>query len=197
MYELVYYATRSRIAEKMLEKAILISKDNTGSKILECFTNVNSFINTDDESLLSILNESGNFPKDIINRIREDELYDFSTELVIPLNEDVTKMGSKIVPDLARDDGSQLGEAMTVKLCDELGVQPYHIICDILKSRVPKRIDINEYDKDGEPIELYRKSDVLPALKEKPTLKMYTNPNVHIPNKTIRDKALKLVEGWQ
>ena len=106
-------------------------------------------------------------------------------------------MGGKVVPDLARDDGASLGETMTVKLCGELGVQQYHIICDVVKSRVPKRIDINEPDKDGEPTELYSKSDVLPALREKPVLKVYTHPSVHIPHETLRNQVLKLVEGWQ
>jgi len=198
MYELVYYATRSRIAEKMLEKAILSSRGDAGSKLLECFSNLDSFISTDDESLLGILDKSGEFPKDIVRRIREDQLYDLSSKHVIPLSDsNVVKMGSKMTPDLSRDDGSRLGEEMTVKLCNDLGVPQYHVICDILKSRVPKRIDINDYDKDGEPLELYGRSDVLPALKEKPTLKVYVNPNVHIPEDTIRSQELKLIEGWQ
>lgn len=197
MYELVYYATQSRITEKMLEKAILSSRNNTGSKLLDCFSNLDSFIGTDDDSLLKILDESGEFPKDIVTRIREDQLYNFSSELAVQLNDKIVKMGSKMVPDLSRDDGAFLGEAMTVKLCAELGVPQYHVICDILKSRVPKRIDIDEYENDGEPVELYAKSDVLPALKEKPILKVYINPNVHIPNETIRKQTMKLIEGWQ
>ena len=58
MYELVYNKERSRIAEKMLEKAILLATtDGSGSDLKSYFTDTGKYTTLHDELLLEKLKE--------------------------------------------------------------------------------------------------------------------------------------------
>ncbi len=57
MYDLVYHVEDSRVAEKMLEKAILLGKDET--KIIDKFTSTKGFLDLTDDELLNMLSGVG------------------------------------------------------------------------------------------------------------------------------------------
>ncbi|HVH16176.1 MAG TPA: HD domain-containing protein [Candidatus Angelobacter sp.] len=196
MYDLVYHVEQSRIAEKMLEKGVLKGKDDSPN-LKDYFTDLDKFIELNDDGLLTLLEQSGGFSKDVVGRIREKRLYE-NTKVQLNLNEEDVKMSGKFLTDLtSSEDGASLGEDLTRKVCVELGTEPYQIICDIIKSRVPRRIDLDDIDPETkEPRELKEKSDILPHIEQRNVLKVYAHPGFAIDEQHLRSEVVKSIENW-
>ncbi len=196
MYDLVYHKEQSRIAEKMLEKAILKGKEDNPN-LSAHFTDLDKFIELNDDGLLTLLEQSGVFAKEVVVGIREKRLYE-NTQVGLNLNEEDVKMSGKFLTDLtSSEDGASLGEDLTRRVCGELGTEPYQIICDIVKSRVPRRIDLDDIDPETkEPRELKEKSDILPHIEQRNVLKVYAHPGFTIDEKRLRSEVVKSIENW-
>ena len=68
MYDLVYHVEGSRIAEKMLEKAILLNKDDPTIK--EQFSTAESFVKLTDDELLKSLSSLGGQTSELVGGIK-------------------------------------------------------------------------------------------------------------------------------
>ena len=130
MYDLVYLVEQSRISEKMLEKAFLLSMGE--SKIKEMFQ-LDGFIYTNDESMLSQLEKMGNDVVDLLAPENPRKLY--LTKLERELNEKNYKMTPDFLANL-EEDPDELAEKLTLKLAEELKIEKYLAICDIIKARL-------------------------------------------------------------
>jgi HD superfamily phosphohydrolase len=196
MYDLVYYVEQSRIAEKMLEKAVLKGTEDNPNLSVH-FTDLDKFIELNDDGLLSLLEQSGTFAKEVVSGVREKRLYE-NAKIDLLLNEEDVKMSGKFLTDLtSSEDGASLGEDLTRKVCGELGIDPYQIICDIIKSRVPRRIDVDDIDPETkEPRELKEKSDILPHIEQRNVLKVYSHPGFTTDEKRLRTEVIKSIENW-
>ncbi len=191
MYDLVYYVQDSRIAEKMLEKAILsTARDNKDFR--NSFVKMKRFMNLYDDTLLALLERSGKFAKETIRQIRENKLYSIRSEF--PLRK--LPMSDKFVAELEQD--GRLADELTIRLCHELKLQRYELICDIIKSRVPKSIDLDKYDKDGEPIELAPNSDIISSIKQKIIFKVYGASSVSkkYSDDKIKNTSRQIIGSW-
>jgi HD superfamily phosphohydrolase len=186
MYDIIYYIEQSRIAEKMLEKAILDAAANDRT-FTGYFDDLDEFLNLHDDGLLSILEgATGSVAPVFAENIREKNLYVRKFESALDARS--IQMNEKFLARLASEDGAALGEEITQKLCKSLGLENYDLICDIVKSRVPKKVDLNELDSNGDPIDLKSKSDIIPHIKEKNYIKVYVSPTRQ---KTVMEDQLK------
>jgi HD superfamily phosphohydrolase len=191
MYDLVYHVLDSRIAEKMLEKAVLIAaRDNKNFK--NNFLKLSRFMKLYDDSLLGLLERSGNFAKGIINQVRDNKLYSVKADFLLK----GLPTSKKFLA--ALEDENQLADEITIKLCNELHLERYELICDIIKSRVPKSIDLDRYDRDGDPIELAPNSDVIRNIKQKIIFRVYGASAVakkHADEK-IKSRSKQIIGSW-
>lgn len=198
MYDLVYHVEQSRIAEKMLEKAILsCSKD---SEVCKIFTDVDRYIEIFDDQLLDLLSKQGDeFSKMVVESIKRKRLYRKIDEPIL-LNEQ--EISGKIAPVLEEGDGSRLGEDLTRRLCDELKVNTYDIICDIIKSRIPEDIHIDVFrahpaDVEG-PRYLKESSDIIKSIPKRNEVRVYLKPSLttKVEDKDIIASVKDLLKGW-
>ena len=192
IYDLVYHIKDSRIAEKMLERAVLVGcSDN--SELREVFKSPKKISELYDEKLLEWLQEIPGFPKESaqsIMRKRDLFLEEYDKELTV---ESFPKISQNLLEALRPSDVSETAFEMSVKTCDELKKQHHEIICDIVKSRAPPPIHIAEKDPHGDPIELKSKSPIVGSIKERISLKAYIHPSLQ---KKLDEKGLhKIIEG--
>jgi len=198
MYVLVYLAESSRIAEKMLEKAILIAI-HKGSSIKDDIKEVDKYMELDEDTLKRKLRDCGGLPKDICDRIfKTADLY------VLVLDEDLNcfSPNHKFLKDLSKSQDN-VSDMMSQRLSHLETKKPYSIICDIISAKNPKEIHIDEKDEHGEPIEIKQKSNVISAITQpKILLKVYIHPEVIKETKLKKEKVIKtkiqqLIDGWQ
>jgi HD superfamily phosphohydrolase len=198
MYTLVYLVESSRIAEKMLEKAILVAIHD-GSNIAEEISDVSKYMELDESKLIDSLRQCGGFPKETCDRILK------KADLYIPildndLNEFKFEPRSKFLKDLLKSEDA-VSERISLSL-SQLGSKQYSFICDIVRSKTPKEIHIDEKDADGEPIEIEQKSEVIRAIRQpRITLKIYANPETKKKSKLTEEKKIKrevqtIIDGW-
>jgi hypothetical protein len=88
---------------------------------------------------------------------------------------------------------------LTLKLNEELKFNNYELICDIIKTRSPKTINV-EWDKNTshEPVELKNVSEIVGAIKEKIRIKVYASCE-EIESKSeklITQHVSNLINGW-
>jgi hypothetical protein len=189
MYDLVYLVQQSRIAEKMLEKAFLLHKDEDQIKNL---FEINTFIEGNDENMLVQLKNLGpeiekflamDDPRRIYNLVLEKELsrrnYKMTAEFLAKL-----------------EDADKLSDELSIKLADELKQEKYSVICDIVRTKAPKEIYLDNSNMNKEEIELRMKSDIVEVIKQKNVLKVYIEPTVlkNIDNKSVKKVVKNLVE---
>jgi HD superfamily phosphohydrolase len=199
MYTLVYLVQKSRIAEKMLEKAILYAIDQE-NEIKDDIADIDRYMELDEPKLLTRICESEGFPKEIYKKVFE------VSKLYIPVFEaDINsfKPGPKFSRDLLKSQDAA-AEMMTQELSKNESKHPYSMICDFVSSKNPKEIYIDEKDKDDEPIEVKDRSYVIRALTQPQVIvKVYLHPEVSSMKKymqgngkDIRTKIQRIVEGW-
>jgi len=196
MYTLVYLASSSRIAEKMLEKAILFAI-RKGNSIKDDIKHVDRYIELDEAKLTNTLRESGGFPKEICEKILK------TAELYVPMfEEDLEsfKPNRKFLKDLSHSE-DDVSDKISLNL-SRYESKPYSVICDIISAKIPKDIHIAETDEHGEPIEVKQKSDVIRAISHpKMVLKVYIHPEVKKRTKLTKEKVIKteiqkLIDEW-
>jgi len=196
MYDLVYFVQSSRIAEKMLEKAILCAVRDK-SEINDDIQNLDKYLDLDEPKLINKLSESGDFPKEITERLKTASLYTptFNKEL-----ETFDTTNTKFLKDLQANE-DRVSDRISQSL-STLGSKQYSIICDIIKSKVPKAIHIDERDKNGQPYELKQKSEVVRAISlPRIFVKVYVHPTLCKHKKFFREKFIKAeiqkaIDGW-
>jgi HD superfamily phosphohydrolase len=186
MYDLVYLIEQSRIAEKMLEKAFLLCATDTRQTF-----QLDAYVEADDESMLSQLKKKG---AEIVKLIAAENprlLY------VSKLDNELTKRNFRMSPEfLAKleEDPDQLSEHLSLRLAEELQQEKYSIICDIIKSRTPRRILLDHPTKAE--YELRNESDIVDVIAAKNVIKVYISPTIerNIVNRNIKEKLKNLVK---
>lgn len=194
MYELVYYKTRSRVAEKMLEKAILL--DIADDKSLKSqFQSVDKYTTLHDEDLLERL-KSGKRTQPLIQGILSGEVYPVILDQ--ELSSAKFKISERFVGTLAEKGGEEASDELTKLLCKELKCDEYDLICDIIEGRVPKPILLQPEKAKDEPPELKEKSEIVKSIKGKNMLKVYTaEENSKTLNKGVIKRELgSILESW-
>lgn len=167
MYDLVYHAENSRIAEKMLEKAILISKSD--NRIQRAFGD--EYLTLDDDKLLEILRAIGSKPEELVKRILSNQLY--SLEIDEELDAKKFEVTGEFIADIALPrKSSRVSEELTIKLNEKLGLPQYQLICDIVTSRSPQDILIATNDTHDDNT-LRGHSKIVSALKAESHVKVY------------------------
>ncbi len=177
MYDLVYHVQDSRIAEKMLEKATLLGIDED-DELKQCFTDQSTLLTLDDDKLLHLLNKS----KHAYTRTLEEKIR--NRKLFVPMNEIMLYGATKINPKfLSRVTAAtsyeidHMSDRLSSALSSELGLEKYHAICDIVKSRSPSDIFMRNSESDaGEPENLREKSDIIKEIKQRTTMRIYMDP---------------------
>ncbi|MDR4513053.1 MAG: HD domain-containing protein [Nitrososphaeraceae archaeon] len=194
MYDLVYHVENSRIAEKMIEKAML-SKIKEDKNFLDYLKDIDKFIDLNDEKLFEILRHSGE-SKELVNRINDNNLYIKILEDELTINK--FKFGPKFI-ELLISNPDGLSDKLTEILTNEMKCQDNELICDIIKSRAPKTINIDLYDENtGEQIDLKNRSEIVKAIKEKSFIKIYVKNN-EIKSKVenlITPKLKDILKNW-
>lgn len=192
MYDLVYHAENSRIAEKMLEKAILLNQNN--SQITEKFQNVNNFLELYDDNLLSMLVSLGGKTAELINGIKGNKVYRKIVDT--ELDQEHFQMSPKFLASL--NDENEVSDFLSKELNCKQNQNEYQYICDIVTSKAPSEIQIDEMDKDtGEYVDLRKKSNIVGAIQSLRRLKVYVNTTLsNVPSREIIYNTLKdIIEG--
>lgn len=192
MYDLVYHAQNSRIAEKMLEKAILLNKDN--NDIITKFKDINNFSELYDDNLLTFLRNSGGKCAELINSIKTNKIYGVKSD--IELNQDNFQMSPKFLASL--NDEDEVSDHLSVELNKRLGQEDYQYICDIVASKAPSEIQIDDVDKEtGEYLDLRKKSNIVGAIQSLRRLKIYANPTLSpvASGQVINNTIKEIIEG--
>jgi len=194
MYDLVYHAQDSRIAEKMLEKAILLNKDN--DKITEMFKDTGSFLELYDDVLLSRLRASGDKSAELINGIMTNRIYTclLSTEL----DQEHFQMSPNFLASLGDEKDDETSDFLSEELNRKCGQSEYQYICDIVASKAPSEIPIDMKDEDtDEYVDLRKRSRIIGAIQSLRRLKIYVNPSLSNPpsQEVINSTIKEIIEG--
>jgi len=203
MYDLVYYKDRSRIAEKMLEYAVL-NKAQKDPGFKDIFEDIDKFSNLYDESLLSRLEKGNDFSSVIASRIKMGKLY----EMVSKANIFNFAKNIECVNQL-KGDPDDFSYKLTEKVCRELAyefeadVPP--IICDVVPSKILKEeISLSMVNEEtGAPLDLREVSDLLSGLQSRFELRIYVDKerikegDRHDNFKKIKKTAQEIIENWQ
>ena len=197
MYDLVYHVENSRIAEKMLERAILAgcADDND---LRGTFENPEKATQLYDEKLLEILQQIKGFPQDTAAAILSKRglfVKTYDKELSV---EQFPVISQGFLEAIRPTGASEASFTLSKRTCETLKTEQNHIICDLVKSRVPHSIHVDEIDSQGDPIELKSKSSIIGAIKEKIRLKAYIHPSLQkkIDEATLSKTIEGLVASW-
>lgn len=171
MYDLVYHVKDSRIAEKMLEKSILLRAESD-SKFRSKLTDIDKFMELDDETLLEELRKGTGLSQTLAESVRDNKLYNLRYDE--EFNSKNFDISDKFFNRL-EDNPDAISDSLSLQLCTKIRCKRYQVICDFVKSRSPKPIHIRDYN-EGEPIELKSKSNIIDAIKPKIRMKVYVDP---------------------
>lgn len=181
MYELVYFAEQSRIAEKMLEKAFLLREDDQAIKGM---FDIDNYVKGNDESMLSQLKKMGNDVVQLLAAENPKLLYSKKLEVEltakkpnVKLTKNNFRMTSRFLAEL-ENQPDELSDQLSLRLAEELRQEKYSLICDIIKSKAPKKIYLDNSGTSESEIELSTKSDIVGELKAKNLLKIYVAPTI-------------------
>jgi HD superfamily phosphohydrolase len=202
MYELVYYIQTSRIAEKMLEKALLL-ECQSNSEIKEYFTSIQKYTRLYDEHLLRLLEEGSQFSKQIVEAIfKKGEVYQ---QVYV---EDVKNLSRKVAEESfieALNNESRIediADQLSLEVCEELKLNSYSVIVDIIRSKIPETIHLENVEtKTSPPNELKEKSEIIKAFEPQIRIKAYVNSEaseeVKKKNININKKIEEVISGWR
>ena len=196
MYDLVYHIESSRIAEKMLEHAILAGCVDNG-ELSPFFKDTKRITELYDEKLLEILQKLPGFPSEVAQAILTKRgLYAIVYEK--QLNIEDSEISANFLEALKPSDVSEAASSMSTKLCTELKLEAHQIIFDIVKTRTPLSIHLDTVDENGDPNELGMRSPIVEAIKEKIYLKAYIHPSLQKKAKSMSldSKISGLVASW-
>lgn len=190
------------IAEKMLEKATILGIEDD-SELKGYFTNKKLLLTLYDEKLLTLLQDSRNeYAKQLEGRIRNRELFESYPDIPLYNNKEIDSNFIIKVAAASTQLTDEISDEISKNVCKELEVENYNIICDIVKTRVPGSIFIDSTnDETGEPDELRNKSNIIKAIKERNTMRIYVDPDMvskppkDLLTKKVNEVIKKEVEG--
>lgn len=189
MYDLVYHIESSRIAEKMLEKAV-ISACEDHSNIKNFFSDTSEYVKLHDDMLLNELEKIEGYPSKTVDRIKQRNLYVKILEM--KLDEASIKSIQKILD----EDENELSDRLSSEISTEFKVCRYQLICDIIKTRYAKDIRIDNLDETGEPIEINSRSQIIASIKPKTILRVYSDPDIRSQiDDTLKTKIISFLEN--
>lgn len=192
MYVIVYHIQDSRIAEKMLEKAILLNTDD--SEFVEKFKNTEHFLELYDDNLLRMLMESKGNSGELVNNIRTNRLYKILVD--VELDQDHFRMSPKFLASLSEE--NEVSDYLSLELNKHYGQDDYRYICDIITSKAPSEIHIDELDSDtGDYVDLRKKSNIIGAIQSLRRLRIYVHPALSdVPKAEVINSEIKdIIEG--
>ncbi|MHA1495561.1 MAG: HD domain-containing protein [Candidatus Thorarchaeota archaeon] len=196
MYTLVYFDKSTRIAEKMLEKAILVAI-REDSKFALSVSNPERFLQLEETTMLGILRESEGYPSTTVNAILSREYYEINFSL-LHLENDFSPDEPFMIA--IKSDSSIVADKMSTMLNES--EKEYNLICDIVSSRVPRNIRIDRKGVDEEPVPLVDVSLVVEAMSKLNTnLYVYVKPELLTVKKydtrKIEQQVLMIIEEWE
>jgi len=195
MYDLVYFVQDSRIAEKMLEKAILLRK--TDEKILGKFDNTKNFLSLNDDELLNLLTDLGGKSAELVSNIKAGKVY--HVLLDSELDQAHFQMSPEFVESLKKPEKvNALSDIISQQFNEKNNKKDYTYICDIITSKAPSEIAIDNQDKEtGEYVELRKKSRIVGAIQSQSRIKVYCEPKVkvNIPTEKLNTTLKEIIEG--
>ncbi len=174
MYDLVYHVEDSRIAEKMLEKSLLLRCENDKNYSTN-FTDSKKFIELDDEKLLDELRKGTDLSAQLANNIRDNQLYEKVGDYELDFKN--FTFSDEFTSKLSGN-SDELSDELSLSLAEKAKFKKYQVICDIVKSRTPKPIHIDKYNEAGEPIDLKSESEIIKAITTKFRLKIYLDSSL-------------------
>lgn len=94
-------------------------------------------------------------------------------------------------------DSDDTADRLSELLCTYLECEKYEIICDIIKSRMPKPIHLNSFE-GGEPVELKSRSEIVYSIKEKARIRVYFHKRLKhkIDRDLIRKYLCESISSW-
>ena len=176
MYDLVYHVQDSRIAEKMLEKAVLKNAGN--EKIKESFDPRRGYLSLQDEHLFEVLGETPT-AKDTIEAIRRGEVFKLASDQVF--DQESLSLDTSFIAKFAGDenDRSELSDILSQKLSEEFKIEEYGLIVDFVRSRKPSEVRLDrQIEKQKDWLRLESRSKIIKALTPETRLKVYANPKM-------------------
>jgi HD superfamily phosphohydrolase len=198
MYDLVYHIEDSRIAEKMLEHAILAGC-KTDTKLKAMFSEEKQYRKLYDDMVLDAVGKVRGFPKDAVGWIRADNLY--RPAFNIDLSQKRYSYGRRVIESLLKFDETEVADTsieLSKAMCKELDLNAEQLIVDLVKSRKPKSIHIKGNKLQDQPKYLEDESDVIGAIDSKIYLKAYIHPALSpkISENDIEKHLKKELETW-
>lgn len=175
MYDLVYHIRESRIAEKMLEKAAMLEIENNG-ELKKYFTDKKLLMTLEDEKLRSLLEKSSvEYTRKLGEEIRNRKLFESLKDIKLYDNSEIDSKVILKISAATSDKTDEISDRISNNFCKELGLDKYRVICDIVKTRVPGNIFID--NKGEEPDDLQNKSDIIKAIKQRNSMRIYVDPD--------------------
>ena len=106
-------------------------------------------------------------------------------------------INSNFILRISASDGDatdKISDRISSKLCTELGLDEYRVICDIVKTRAPGGIFID--NTGNEPDDLQNKSDIIKAIKQRNSMRIYVDPDSKskVPQKLLLFSLKKVME---
>ena len=196
MYELVYNKERSRVAEKMLEKAILIATQNeNGSELKSYFTEIGKYAELHDEMLLEKLKNAGEQACTLVKMIESGSVFSILVDDELASTESLD-LSELFLDELVKKDEAEVAEDLTELLTSKLGCEKYDVICDIIKGKVPHTIHMDKKVEE-EPLELKQDSEVVRALVGKNRIRVYSKPGLNLDAETVRRHLNEALTSWK
>ena len=174
MYDLVYHAQESRIAEKMLEKAAIL-EIKKGSELKKYFKDEKFLLTLEDEKLRTILeNSSVEYTQKLEERIHNRKLFTSLPDIKLYDNLEIDSKFKFKIYAAGGYETDNISDQISNNLCKELGFDEYNIICDIVKTRIPGTVFID--DKDDKSADLNNVSDLIKGIKQHSLMRIYVDP---------------------
>ena len=195
MYDLVYHVRESRIAEKMLEKSTLLGVENDDN-LSKYFRDEDELLALDDDKLLSLLKKSSSeYTTKLVKNIWSRKLFCDAATIQLYKNSDINQSFIKNIIAGSSNGIDKISNELSIKLSEKLHLNKYQIICDIIGTKTPADIFIeNTEQESGDPEELKDKSDIIKSMKSRHTMRIYIDPELDdFDSNTLKNEAISLV----
>jgi hypothetical protein len=179
----------------MLEKAILLGQED--QQLIEKFGNAKNFLSLDDDKLLNMLSDLGGKSAELVNNVRAGNVYKvvFKTDL----NQEQFQMSSDFLLALKNTHKvTEISDNISKQFNEKHNKTEYVYICDIITSRAPSEIQIDEQDEEtGEYVDLRRKSRIVGAIQSQSQIKVYADSKAKdvIEKEKINRTLKEIIEG--
>ena len=186
MYDLVYHAQNSRIAEKMLEKSVLLGQ--TEEKLKTAFTL--EYLKLDDEGLIEILRSLQGPSSDLANRAISNQL--FKLEIDKKLTTEKFEMTEQFIAEATDSKNvARVSDNLSLKLNEKFQLKNYQLICDIVTSKSPQDIELDSSNGEEEEKNTLRaRSTIVGHLTKRSRIKVYQDG---MSSKQIKEKDIDTI----